>query len=367
MRRSLICIMITMLFTIAAFALEYKGIEYDQWKEILDYGNVQEKILSLEAIASIGGEDCEQILLTYLESEEHELKMTAVWALGQIKSSQAAKKICWMIGSENDSRIDGALVNIGEPAIKWLTVKLKLASLLNRFDEGTRIARIIVDTQSDQGLVEVASYLSMLLSKPENREEAKKMLSQIGDRAVAPLKISLETAYDKKLTFDILRTLLLIESEKSLDTFYMYISDSDPSIRALVANALGKIKSSGNTEFLIAMLKDTDENVKTQAIVSLGELEDSKAVMYVLTYLKDSNPLIRAMSAYTLGKIKDVRAVYPLINLLDDKTALRTQNPSTGQTEEQMVRDFAARALIRINDPRGIQELEKRGIKIVSD
>lgn len=367
MRRILICIMITISLTIGVFALEYKGIEYDYWKEILDYGNVQEKALSLEAIASIGGADCEEILLKFLESEERELRLTAVWALGQIRSAQAAQKICWMIGTENDSRIDGALVNIGEPAIKWLTVKLKLASLLNDFDEGTRVARIIVDTQSNEGLVEVASYLSILLSKPENREDARKMLSQIGDRAVIPLKIALETTYDKKMTFDILRTLLLIESEKSLDTFYLYISDSDPSIRALVANALGKIKSKENTEFLIAMLKDTDENVKTQAIVSLGELEDPKAVVYILTYLKEDNPLIRAMAAYTLGKIKDVRAVYPLINLLDDKTALRAQNPSTGQTEEQTVRDFAAKALIRINDPRGIQELEKRGIKIISE
>jgi HEAT repeat protein len=68
-----------------------------------------------------------------------------------------------------------------------------------------------------------------------------------------------------------------------------------------------------------------------------------------------------------LGEIKDVRAVYPLINLLDDRTVLRATNPASGQTQEQMVLDFAARALIKINDPRGIQELEERGIKVVSE
>jgi len=367
MKRIMICIMLISLFAAVVFGLEYKGIDYEQWKAILENGSLREKVLSLEAIGNIGAPDSEDLLMTYLENENNELRLTAVWALGQLKSTKAAEKICWMLGGENDPRIDGALVNIGSPAVEYLILKLKLASLLNHFDEGTRIARIMIDIQSPAGMVEVASYLSRLLSIPENRDEAKRMLSLIGDRAVEPLQISLQTTYDKQLTQDILKTLLLIESERTLDTFYKYVSDTDPAIRALVANALGRIKSPNNTDFLISMLRDENENVRTQALVSLGEMQDSKAVVYILTSLKDENPLIRAMAAYALGQIKDVRAVYPLINLLDDRTVLSAVNPSTGRAEEQYVLDFAARALIRINDPRGIEELEKRGIKVVSE
>ncbi len=367
MKRVMIWIMIASFFTTLIFGLEYEGIAYEQWKEVLENGSLQEKTLALEAIGNIGAPDSEELLLRYLNHDNEELRMTAVWALGQIKSSRAADRICWMLSHENDPRIDGALVNIGTPAVEKLILKLKLAAILNNFDEGTRIARIMIDIQSPAGMVEVASYLSKLLSIPENREEAKQMLSHIGERAIEPLQISLQTTYDKQLTLDILKTLLLIQSERTLETFYKFVSDSDPAIRALVANALGKIKSPENTDFLISMLRDSNENVRTQALVSLGELQDSKAVVYILTSLKDENPMIRAMAAYSLGRIKDVRAVYPLINLLDDRTTLRATNPSTGQTEEQMVLDFAARALIRINDPRGIQELQKRGIKVVSD
>ncbi|MFP4461801.1 MAG: HEAT repeat domain-containing protein [Thermotogota bacterium] len=367
MRRVMIGIMIVWLFTAVVFGLEYKGIEYEQWKEVLENGNAQEQQLALEAIGSIGAPDSEELLLQYLDHENNELRMTAVWALGQINSAAAAKKICWMLGQENDPRIDGALVNIGTPAVEELILKLKLASLLKNFQEGTRIARIMIDIQSPEGMVEVASYLSKLLSIPENREDAKQMLSHIGERAIEPLEISLQTTYDKQLKLDILKTLLLIESERTLGTFYEFVSDTDPAIRALVANALGKIKSTENTDFLISMLRDSEINVRTQALVSLGELQDSKAVVYILSSLKDENPMIRAMAAYALGEIKDVRAVYPLINLLDDRTVLRATNPATGQTQEQMILDFAARALIKINDPRGIQELENRGIQVVSE
>lgn len=367
MKRVMIGIMIVSLFTTVVFGLEYNGITYEQWKEVLEKGSVQEQILALEAIGNIEAPDSEQLLLTYLDHTNVELRMTAVWALGQIRSSLAANKICWMLGEENDPRIDGALVNIGEPAVEKLILKLKLASLLNNFDQGTRIARIMIDIQSPEGMVEVASYLSKLLTIPDSRDEAKQMLSTIGERAIEPLQISLQTTYDKQLTLDILKTLLLIGSQRSLPTFYKYVSDTNPAIRSLVANALGRIQSPENTDFLISMLRDGDENVRTQALVSLGELQDSKAVVYILTSLKEENPMIRAMAAYALGQIKDVRAVYPLINLLDDRTVLRATNSSTGQTEEQMVMDFAARALIKINDPRGIQELQKRGIKVVSD
>jgi HEAT repeat protein len=367
MKKVMIGIMILSLFTAVIFGLEYKGIEYEQWKEVLEKGSAAEKTLALEAIGNIGVPDSEELLLAYLDHNNHELRMMAVWALGQIQSSRAADKICWMLGEENDPRIDGALVNIGMPAVEKLILKLKLAAIMNNFNEGTRIARILIDIQSPEGMVEVASYLSKLLSIPENREEAKEMLSHIGDRAIEPLQISLQTTYDKQLKLDILKTLLLIGSERSLQTFYKFVSDTDPSIRALVANALGKIKSTDNTDFLISMLRDSDINVRTQALVSLGELQDSKAVVYILTSLKDENPMIRAMAAYALGEIKDVRAVYPLINLLDDRTVLRATNPASGQTQEQMVLDFAARALIKINDPRGVQELEERGIKVVSE
>ncbi|HOO32736.1 MAG TPA: HEAT repeat domain-containing protein [Thermotogota bacterium] len=366
-RYSVVVFILIAFFVVSGFALEYKGITYEQWKDILAKGNREERALAIEAVGAIGASDSEELLIPYLKSEDDQMKFNAVWALGQIQSAKAAEEICWMLGTDNDPRIDGALVNIGEPAIQWLVVKLKLAALLENFEEGTRIARIMVDIQSPEGLAEVAAFLSKLLSDPDRKDEAKNMLSQIGDKAVDPLIISLKTTYDNQLKIDILKTLVLIGNEKSLDTFYSFVSDTDPTIRTIVANALGKIKSTSNTDFLIAMLRDTDENVRTQAIVSLGELQDSKSVVYLLTSLKDENPLIRAMAAYSLGRIQDVRSVYPLINLLDDTTVLKAVDPNTGKTTEQKVLDFAARALVKINDPRGIQELENRGIKVLQE
>jgi len=324
-------------------------------------GTIREKQLAVEAMGNIGNPGAEEIILPLLESDNRQLRLSAVWALGQLKSNRAAEQIVWMLGSENDPRVDGALVNIGDAATKWLKVKLKLASMMGAYDEGIRIARIMVDIQSPEGLAEVAWFLSDLLSDSSKSGKAREMLSQIGDKAVEPLIISLKNTNDEKLKINILRTLALIGNQKALNTFYSYVSDPNPTIRSIVANALGKIKADENTDFLIAMLRDTNEEVRTQAIISLGELRDTRSVVYLLSSLEDESPIIRAMAAYSLGMIQDVRAVYPLINLLDDKTTLTVSDPTTGETQQAAVSDFAAKALIKINDPRGIEALKERG------
>ena len=123
MRRCMICTMMVLLFTTVIFGLEYKGITYEEWKEVLEKGNTPEKIMALEALGNIAASDTEELLLEYLDHDTTELRMMAVWALGQISSAKAAERICWMLSEENDPRIDGALVNIGTPAVKKLTLK----------------------------------------------------------------------------------------------------------------------------------------------------------------------------------------------------------------------------------------------------
>ncbi len=355
--------LVFLLSFVLVFSSSYKGIEFEDWKQILEHGTVAEKKLALEAFGYMIEVESENILLDYLQNENEELKYTAIWSLGQLASEKAAEEIAWMIGESNDVRIDGALINIGLPSVKYLNLKLKLAGIRDDIDQGMRISRILVDIQDPSGMVEVSTFLTRLLSSEIHRNIAMDMLMQIGEKAIEPLSLALKMTYDNNLKVGIINTLATIGDQRALDTLYEYYTDSDPNIRSNVANALGKIKSPRNSDFLIAMMRDTDDNVKMQAIVSLGSLKDSSAVIYLLSTMNDENPIIRAVSAYSLGQIKDVRAVYPLINMLDDNTILKIVNPVSGRSEESYVSSFAIEALKKIKDPRGLEELERRGIK----
>jgi len=351
------------LFCVSLFSTSYKGIDFEDWKLILENGTFKEQKLALEAFGNMGDIQAEEMLLEFLKSDDYELRNTAIWSLGQLGSTKAAEPICWLIGKSDDVRIDGALINIGSASVKWLNLKLKLAGMCDDIDVGMRIARILVDIQDPSGMVEVSTFLTKLLSSEIHKSVAMDMLMQIGEKAIEPLSLALKMTYDNNLKIGIINTLATIGDPRALDTLYEYYADSDPNIRSNVANALGKIRDTRNSDFLIAMMRDTDDNVRMQAIVSLGTLKDSAAVIYLLSTLNDENPIIRAVSAYALGQIKDVRAVYPLINMLDDTTMLKIINPVSGRSEESYVASFAVEALKKVKDPRGLEELERRGIK----
>jgi len=54
--------------------------------------------------------------------------------------------------------------------------------------------------------------------------------------------------------------------------------------------------------------------------------------------------------------------VYPLFALLNDTTLLKSVDPKTGKSIEMAVYKFAVEALKKINDPRGLDELKRRGL-----
>jgi len=343
-------------------ASAYKGLTFEEWLQVLNHGNTAEKRVALEAMGYLYEPQVEDLLLTYLKNENRELRLSAVWSLGQIRSLLALEPIVWMLGSDDDVRIDSALINFGELAIPHLIVKLKLIGIMQDYEQGLRVSRIIIDINSPDGIVEVANFLTNLLTNEGYKSKATSMLSQIGEKAIAPLMVAFQKTYSDDVKINILNTLVTIGSEKALEVLYSQAESFNPAVRRTVANALGRIKAPGNLPYLIAFLRDTDENVRMQAVIALGELKDPGASLYLINLLSDPNAVIKAFAAYALGEIKDVRAVYPLFALLNDTTLLKSVDPKTGKSIEMAVYKFAVEALKKINDPRGLDELKRRGL-----
>ncbi|HPE67803.1 MAG TPA: HEAT repeat domain-containing protein [Thermotogota bacterium] len=361
MKRAVL-LFLALAFVGGLFASSFHGISFEEWKTVLELGSPSEKKMALEALGNMIEPQAEQILLSYLEHPDLELRFSAVWSLGQLCSSQAATSIAWMMGEYQDVRIDGALVNIGFPAVPPLVLKLKLAYLMKEMEQGIRISRILVDIGDPEGLLEVATFLSNLLGDESYKGHASSMLSQIGEKAVEPLLIALRSTYNDEVKVNIIGTLVQIGDARILSDLYTLSSHPNPAIRRHVANALGRMPSPDNLPYLSSMLRDGDQSVRIQAIVALGEIKDPSSVSALMGLLTDMSPVIRAYSAYALGEIKDVRAVYPLIQLLNDESVLKTVDPRTGKSIEMAVAAFAVEALKKINDPRGLDELRRRGL-----
>jgi len=240
MKKTTGVIVFILLFFVSVFFGQYRGLTFEEWKTVLEYGTVQEKAMALEALGNFNLKESETLVYGYLKSPERELRLTAVWALGQLQSEMAANEIVWMLGSENDVRVDGSLVNIGSVAVKPLVIKLKLTELTADVDEGLRISQILMNIQAPEGLVEVSKFLSGLLSAPLYRQKAVDMISQIGPKAVDPLITALQTATSDEAVIQLMSTLATIKDTRSLPAIYMYVSSPSPEIRAVVANALGK-------------------------------------------------------------------------------------------------------------------------------
>lgn len=355
---------ILIFFTLSAslFANAYKGLTYEEWLQVLNHGNNAEKRVALEAMGYLFEPQIEPLLLTYLDHEDRELRLSAVWSLGQIRSLLAVEPIVWLLSSDDDVRIDGALINFGELAIPYLVTKLKLNGIMQDYDQGLRVSRIIIDINNPDGIVEVADFLTNLLTNEAYKSKAVSMLSQIGEKAIDPLMVAFQRTYSDEVKINILNTLVTIGNDKALEILYGQAESFNPVVRRTVANALGRIKSSENLPYLITFLRDTDENVRMQAVIALGELKDPGATLYLINLLSDPNAVIKAFSAYALGEIKDVRAVYPLFALLNDTTLLKSVDPKTGKSIEMAVYKFAVEALKKINDPRGLDELKRRGL-----
>lgn len=362
MKKGWLITIIVSIIVLSGFSQVFREISFEDWKTIFEKGNTAEKRMALEAFGAMRISEAEEMLLLALNHEDREIRLASAWILGNIGSIQAVEPLIWMMNTHNDARIDGALVNIGGPAVHWLTVRLRLATMIEDISYGMRLSRILVDIQDPEGIAVVASFLGGLMGSEVYKSRAIELLNQIGEKAVEPLIQTLGVTTDPRVQSDVIRTLASIGDRRALEVIYPLIRSSHATVRISAANALGRIQSPHNTDYLISLLQDKDDDVRINAIVALGALKDSRSVVYLLTSLNDSNPIIKGFSAYALGELKDVRAVYPLISLLNDTTILKMHNPRTGKWEEATIRSFAAEALRKIQDPRGLEELEKRGL-----
>jgi HEAT repeat protein len=115
--------------------------------------------------------------------------------------------------------------------------------------------------------------------------------------------------------------LLEIRDPHSLKAIAYYKDpkhQTNPQIRALLVEVLGKVSSGAAVELMAdAALTDPNEDVRWEAIQILAERKDGVAVRHFIERLGGkSNNDVRNRAGYALGYMNDESAIGPLIEAL---------------------------------------------------
>ncbi len=105
-----------------------------------------------------------------------------------------------------------------------------------------------------------------------------------------------------------------------------YLTDTDESVRARAALALGRLQDSTSVSALGALVSDPSGAVRANAAFALGQTLSVSSAAPLIAFTSDKSDDVRAVAVEALGKTRSRQAVRPLIRMLDSRqTSLASQ------------------------------------------
>ena len=94
------------------------------------------------------------------------------------------------------------------------------------------------------------------------------------------------------------------------------INDPDPSIRAVVVMALGKIGGPGVDTMLVSYLKDQDDRVRANTVEAMATIGNPSLINEIVPCLYDENNRVRGNAITTLWKLGYYQIYEPVMQML---------------------------------------------------
>ena len=170
----------------------------------------------------------------------------------------------------------------------------------------------LIDIGDERGIVAVIPLLLRKKEFAEWTEHSKKtvdMLSQIGDKAIAPLVKALSSG-NTDVRDRATKALGVIGDVSAVAPLIKVLSSENTVVQDHAAKALGVIGDVRAVDPLIATLEAG--NTSGSVINALGQLGDIRAVDPLIATLVETGD---TAGAYALGQLGDARAVGPLLNV----------------------------------------------------
>lgn len=254
-------------------------------------------------------------LLESMDYDDADVRLEAVWALGEIGDERAVEPLVEALKDED-----------------WYVRKQAATSLCNLKKEES--VELLVNALGDGDW--------------HVRKQAARILGTIGDaRAAKPLARTLRDE-DPVVQQEAAAALGRIGDPGAVaDAILASLKHEDPFVRNEAVATLQERGEEAVPALIHALIHRRDENVKREAADALVIVGSPAvdALCHVLTINhKKSHVISRQIAAWTLGTIGDDRAVEPLGRVLANDT-----NPG--------VRHEAARALARVDGERAVELL----------
>ena len=297
-----------------------------------------------EAMGHIGDPRCLPTLQRLLDDEDPGVRLNAVTAIGRIPDANSVKPL---IPRLNDEDIEIRLATVTALAsIGDRRAADPLAQLLQQPDDRLRlaVARALGDLNDSRATGTLLEFIDR--GELELQLEALSGLRKLKDPRATSRLLSLLDESEARLrerAVDLLGDCGDTDTAERLEQVLRM--DRSEDVRAAAARALGEIGDPVSVDVLTDALND-QFSIRCRAIVSLGQIGDDAAQPALLAMLKDQTPEVRfhACNAIAQARLKSARN--PLEPLLYDSVT--------------MVQRAAARALVKLDDPRGDALLDEK-------
>lgn len=322
-------------------------------------------ISPVHQIPFAANDDPLEALARDLESDDEDVRVKAVSALGKIEDPQAVHLLIGAMAADppvaspeeaqarmNTARSQGryqftklvcqALGGMGEIAFQ------PLIDGLDDPDRGIRLGAAMAlgylgDERAIEPLIAALRVEPGMKNMPYN-SGAMSGLRKFGARAVEPLVAALQDD-NTDIRANAAMALAHPGSSRAVPPLIESLQDYNPKVRSHAAMALGSIGDTAAVEPLLALLEDSDPEPRAIASGSLGRFGDDRAVDPLLHLLQnDESSRVRMRTAQSLGHLGNMAAFEPLLH------ALRND-------PDWMVRGSAAFALAGVDEARAVEPL----------
>ena len=214
------------------------------------------------------------LLLPQLQSEDIEIRRSAVVALGRIADRRATPALVDTLRDQSLA-IDAAnaLGQIGDPeALDGLL------SLIGNDDAATRQAA--VSALNSLAMPQLSKRIIPLLHDPDPnvRESAVKIAGYFGYSEAAGQLLKLSSDPEERVRTAVIEHLPYVEDARVPDVLIHAIKEESPNIRAAAARALGNMEGPETVHHLIQALADEDVWVRYFSARSLGRRRANESV-----------------------------------------------------------------------------------------
>jgi HEAT repeat protein len=247
------------------------------------------------------GEGVVDLLLEQLNSDDADVRLAAITALGRVGSRRATEGLLALLDEPRDLLVAaaGALARIGDPRAFG-----PLLTLLDHDDAAVRQSAI--GALNSIGHPELSARARELLrhSSPHMRESAVRIVGYFGHREGLDDFLACATDPDESVRRAVVEHLPFIEHPDALETLIRAVRTDTASVRAAAARALRHVDDRTACDTLRDALSDTDHWVRYYAARALAEQRDTASVDRLLHVAQhDPAMQVRIAAIDALGEL----------------------------------------------------------------